>query len=155
MSIILLLILHFAFPTLRLPIITPNKRIPRRILAMPPRKVHSTLYCIIDKFRALNKLWRNPLLHPVHHRRKNIVLRIKRDTSLRRVPTLTQHPRPWPRAAMEHARDTEETRPFIHLCVRAVTANVLIKPVGIEGRNLVVLLAVVHEQLPAVLSEAR
>ena len=112
---------------------------------MPPRKVDSTLYSIVHKLRALDKLRRNTGLNPLHHCRKNVVLRIKRDTSLRRIPTLAQHPRPWPRAAMKHARDTEETRPIIHLCVHVVTTEMLVKPVRVERRNLVVLLAVVHE----------
>ena len=121
---------------------------------MPPRKVDSTLHSIIDKLRALNRFGRNTALHPIHHRRENIVLRIERNTRLCRIPTLAQHPSSGPRAAMKHTRDTEETRPIIHICVRAVTANVLIESVCVERRDLVILLSVVHEQLPAILLEA-
>ena len=121
---------------------------------MPSRKIHSTLNSIINKLRAFDELRHNALLYPLNHCRKNIVLRIERNTRLRRIPTLTQHPRPWPGTAMKHARDTEKTRPFIHICVRVVTAEMLVESVRVERRNLVILLAVVHEQLPAILLEA-
>src|SRR5689334_4954749 len=94
--------LGHAPPALRLLMISPKKRISGWILAVSPHKIYPILHSIIHELRPLHILRCTTPLYPLDHRCKDIMLRIERNTSLRRVPTLTQHPCTRTSTAMEH-----------------------------------------------------
>lgn len=122
---------------------------------MLPREVDPQLHSIVDEFGPLQILWSGTLLDPIHQRLQHVVLRIKFNTLLRRVSTLPEDPRAGPAIAVIHPPNPEIADPCVHRSVRAATAQLLVEAVGVERGDLIVLLAVVHEQFSAAAFELR
>ena len=118
---------------------------------MPPPKRHPHPHYIIHKLGPLNRLGRHPLFHPLHQRSEDISLPLKPYPLCSRITTLTENPRPGPRIAMKHARNAKEAEESIHVVGRSLhpPQEVLVESVGIEAGDLVILLPMIGDDLPA------
>jgi hypothetical protein len=112
-------------------------------------KINTKRNSIVNKLGTFDILGGNSCFDPVNHSPENVVLSVIRNAVLRSVSALPESPGTRSSAAMEHARNSEESRPFIHRFVASVTAQVLVKAIGVERGNLMVLLTMIHKQLPS------
>jgi len=108
-------------------------------------KVYTQRNSIVDELGPRQASWRFALLYPSNHGSEDIMLSIERYPDRRRCACLAKNPRAGAGITMEHARDTEEAVPIVDFGIRE--GHLIIEALSVETRDLVVLTAVVAEEL--------